>query len=66
MNLPKIDQDTAVQVVSWILALLVVGAVVYYFYCFPGVFLGLVAGWHLGVNKDKIQDWLDKNSPKTP
>jgi len=63
MSMPKIDQDTATQVVSWAITFALIGALIYYF---PGVFLGLVAGWHLGVNKDKIQDWFDKNSPKTP
>lgn len=63
MSMPKIDQDTATQVVSWLIALLIVGAIVYYF---PGVFTGIIAGWIAGTNKDKIQDWLDKNSPKTP
>ena len=63
MSMPKLDQDTAAQVVSWLIALLIVGIVVYYF---PGVFTGIIAGWIAGTNKDKIQDWLDKNSPKTP
>lgn len=63
MSMPKIDQDTATQVVSWLLALLLIGAVVY---CFPGIAVGFLAGWMAGTNKDKIQDWLDKNSPKTP
>lgn len=63
MSLPNIDQDTAMKVVSWILTFLLVGAVVY---CFPGIAVGFLAGFMAGSNKDKIQDWLDKNSPKKP
>lgn len=63
MSLPSMTPDTTTKVVSWAITFALIGALVYYF---PGVFLGLVAGWQLGVNKDKIQDWFEKNSPKTP
>lgn len=63
MNLPKINRDAAGQVVSWIIAILIVGAIIYYV---PGIAIGLIAGYTFGSNKDKIQDWIDKNSESGP
>jgi ABC-type dipeptide/oligopeptide/nickel transport system permease subunit len=56
MKLPEMNQDTITSMVSYALAgAIVVGLVVYT----PMLFIGILAGFTIGANKDKIQQWID-------
>lgn len=58
MKFPEMNQDTIVLVVSYVLAaLIIVGLVMYA----PMLFIGILAGYTIGVNKDKIQEWIDNH-----